>query len=148
MLQQACNEDPDLNITFEYTAPGTPQQNGKIERKFATLNGKCRAMLNAAEFNWDLRHRMWAHCASLATLLDNVLIRKDVNRSPHKLWHGEDPPWMDNLQPFATIAIVKHNRKIQSKLKDRGYPAIYIGPAADHVIQCIVIPGAADQSQE
>jgi transposase InsO family protein len=132
MLQQACYEDPDLNITFEYTAPGTPQQNGKIERKFATLNGKCRAMLNAAEFNWDLRHRMWAHCASLATLLDNVLIRKDVNRSPHKLWHDEDPPWMDNLQPFGTIAIVKHNRKIQSKLKDRGYPAIYIGPAADH----------------
>jgi hypothetical protein len=68
----------------------------------------------------------------LATLLDNVLIRKDVNRSPHKLWHGEDAPWMDNLQPFGTIAIVKHNRKIQSKLKDRGYPAIYIGPAADH----------------
>jgi transposase InsO family protein len=61
ILQQACYEDPDLNITFEYTAPGTPQQNGKIERKFATLNGKCRAMLNATEFNWDLRHRMWAH---------------------------------------------------------------------------------------
>jgi hypothetical protein len=39
---------------------------------------------------------------------------------------------MDNLQPFGTIAIVKHNCKIHSKLKDRGYPAIYIGPAADH----------------
>jgi hypothetical protein len=75
---------------------------------------------------------MWAHCASLATLLDNVLIWKDVNRSPHKLWHGEDPPWMDNLKPFGTIAIFKHNQKVQSKLKDRGYPAIYISPAADH----------------
>jgi hypothetical protein len=49
MLQQACYEDPKLIINFEYTAPGTPQNNGNIERKFATLNGKCRAMLNAAK---------------------------------------------------------------------------------------------------
>jgi hypothetical protein len=27
-------------IKFEYTAPSTPQQNGKIEQKFATLSGK------------------------------------------------------------------------------------------------------------
>ena len=26
-----------LGIMFEYTAPGTPQQNGRVERKFATL---------------------------------------------------------------------------------------------------------------
>ena len=29
-----------LGLTFEYTAPGTPQQNGKVERKFATLYGR------------------------------------------------------------------------------------------------------------
>jgi hypothetical protein len=32
-------------IKFEYTAPNTPQQNGKIER---TLYGKIRSVLNAA----------------------------------------------------------------------------------------------------
>jgi transposase InsO family protein len=26
-------------IKFEFTAPGTPQQNGKVERKLATLMG-------------------------------------------------------------------------------------------------------------
>jgi transposase InsO family protein len=40
-----------MHFKFEYTAPGTPQQNGKIERKFATLYGMNRAMLNAAKFN-------------------------------------------------------------------------------------------------
>jgi hypothetical protein len=69
---------------------------------------------------------------ALATQLDNVLIWKDVSRSPHALWHGQDPACMDNLQPFRNIAIVKHNRKIQSKLKDRGFPTIYIGPTSDH----------------
>jgi GAG-pre-integrase domain len=28
---------PDFHIKFEFTAPGTPQQNGKVERAFATL---------------------------------------------------------------------------------------------------------------
>jgi hypothetical protein len=38
-----------LGIHFEYTGPGTPQYNGRVERKFATLYGRVRAMLNAAK---------------------------------------------------------------------------------------------------
>ena len=34
-----------MGITFEYTAPGTPQQNGRVEHKFATLYGRLRSML-------------------------------------------------------------------------------------------------------
>ncbi|KAG7336872.1 reverse transcriptase RNA-dependent DNA polymerase, partial [Nitzschia inconspicua] len=41
MLEQACRKQ-GLQIIFEYTAPGTPQQNGVVERKFATLFGKIR----------------------------------------------------------------------------------------------------------
>jgi hypothetical protein len=46
---------------FEFTAPNTPQQNGRVERKFATLYGKVRSMLNAAKFPQTLRHALWAH---------------------------------------------------------------------------------------
>ena len=35
------------DIQFEYTAPGTPQQNGKVERAFAMMYGKVRSMMNA-----------------------------------------------------------------------------------------------------
>ena len=38
------------NIKFEFTAPNTPQQNGKAERKFATLKGRIRAMMNWGDF--------------------------------------------------------------------------------------------------
>jgi hypothetical protein len=62
-LQKDIMEHPTLSAKFEFTPPNSPQQNGRIERKFATLNGKCRAMLNAAEFNKEIRHKMWAYCA-------------------------------------------------------------------------------------
>ena len=42
-LENACI-DKELGIVFEYTAPGTPQQNGVVERAFATMLGKTRAI--------------------------------------------------------------------------------------------------------
>ena len=30
----------DLGVRFEYTSVGTPQQNGRVERKIATLYGR------------------------------------------------------------------------------------------------------------
>ena len=34
----------DLGIHFECTMPSTPQQNGRVQRKFVTLFGKVHAM--------------------------------------------------------------------------------------------------------
>ena len=36
---------------FEYTAPGTPQQNGVVERAFETMLGRIRAIMNGAGFD-------------------------------------------------------------------------------------------------
>ena len=43
-LENETAKQPDLNITFKYTAPSKPQQNGRVERKFQTLYGRMRAM--------------------------------------------------------------------------------------------------------
>ena len=48
-FKKACNQE-GLGIDFEYTAPGTPQQNGCVERKFATLFNRVQAMLNGGKF--------------------------------------------------------------------------------------------------
>ena len=45
--EEACKNE-GLRITFEYTAPNTPQQNGKVERRFATFYGRIRSMNEAA----------------------------------------------------------------------------------------------------
>jgi hypothetical protein len=57
-LMENLLSEKDLNIKFEFTAPYTPQQNGKIERKFATLFGKVRSMLNCAKLTNELRQRL------------------------------------------------------------------------------------------
>ena len=47
-------------IEFELTSPGTPQQNGRVERKFATLFGYARAMLNDGGFEKTMRRELWS----------------------------------------------------------------------------------------
>ena len=45
----------ELEIIFEYTAPGTPQQNGVVERAFVTVMGRARTMMNHAGFTMAKR---------------------------------------------------------------------------------------------
>jgi hypothetical protein len=52
-----------MRCKYEFTAPDSPQQNGKIERKFATLYGRVRAILNRAEITENLRNVMCAFCS-------------------------------------------------------------------------------------
>ncbi len=69
-LEMACKQE-GLGIKFEYTAPGTPQQNGQVERKFATMYGKVQAMLNDAKLIAALHKKLWAKAANAATILKN-----------------------------------------------------------------------------
>ncbi len=52
-LQKAYKQE-GLGMFFEYTTPGTPQQNGRVEQKFATLYNRVRAMLNGGKFTSSL----------------------------------------------------------------------------------------------
>ena len=45
-LLQKSLEAEEFNIDFQYTAARTPQQNARVEQKFATLYGKFRSVLN------------------------------------------------------------------------------------------------------
>ena len=49
-LQKECDKQT-LGIIFEFTAPGTPQQNSVVERKIPTLMRRSRAMMLTAGFS-------------------------------------------------------------------------------------------------
>ena len=74
---------------FLYTAPGTPQQNVQVERKFQTLYGKVRAMLNGGEFTKSWKNLLWAECANTATVLENNLVAKAGTLSPFQQLFGK-----------------------------------------------------------
>ena len=58
----------------EHSTPGTPEQNGVVERAFSQLYNKIRAIMNDAGFREDLRQLLWDECANTVVTIDNILI--------------------------------------------------------------------------
>ena len=102
-LQELLDADKEVSVNFEYVAPYTPEQNGSIERKFATLFGKTRAMLNGARLTKYLRNKLWAHCAKTATNLENVLSTTADTKSASEIFFGSNPKWITNLHTFGEV---------------------------------------------
>ncbi len=121
-----------LGIDFEFTAPNTPQQNGRVEQRFATLYGRVRSMLNAAQLNQEFRSGLWAECAQTATYLDIQDYEvSDQKRPRFTEFDGHDKSFRF-FKTFGEIAIVKTGEELQSKLENRGVPVFYLGHAEKH----------------
>jgi hypothetical protein len=88
-----------------------------------------RDLLNEAHFTLPLRRNMWAFPALLVTKFDNILLCPQIGTTPHEL----QPVWINHLHTFSEIAIDKHLTNMKSsKIKNKGFPGIYVGPADDH----------------
>ena len=117
-------EENGLGIKFELTARETPQQNGMVERAFATLYGRMRAMFTNAGLEKVKRETLWAECAATATKLDNILVKAGNKRSPYEKFYGKPNKIEEHLRIFGEIGIVTKSNmtKIRSKISDQGTP--------------------------
>ena len=76
ILQKECDK-ANLGISFEFTAPGTPQQNTVVERRIPALMGRARAMLIQAGIQSKYEGEFWCEVISTATKLDNIMVRPE-----------------------------------------------------------------------
>ncbi len=120
------------NIKFEYTARNTPQLNGRVERAFATLYGRMRAMMISVGMNKEIRQVLWTEAASTATKLDNILHNRG-EASPYKKFYKQDPDYKKHLRTFGEqgAVILTPGTTMKSKLQDQGIKAIFLGYAAN-----------------
>ena len=87
-LQEQLKESK-WNIKFEFTAPNTPQQNNKTERKFPTIKGRVRAILNWAAVTEEMRMKLWTYAVYNATQHEIILTTRYRKRNPYKLFWNE-----------------------------------------------------------
>jgi len=121
-----------IHVEFEYTSPNTPQHNGKVERKFATLYGRIRAMLNAAGLDGNLRQKLWAEAANTATICDGIMVPRRGIKPPYEQFYKQENKCVRNLRRFGEVGIMTKKASIQGKLKDKGVPVMFLGYTIDH----------------
>jgi hypothetical protein len=121
------------DIRFEYTAPGTPKQNGVVERAFPTLLGRVRSMMNQAGFTKEMRANMWAECARTATMLENSMPDCVGEQPPIVKFTGDQYNWVYSLRTFGEMAVLLDNATAnQDKLTDRGRVCMFVGYSDEH----------------
>ena len=135
-FEEACKQE-GLGLKFEYTAPNTPQQNGRVERKFQTLYGRARAMLLGSGIKKPLRVKLWPEAANTATDLDSILVRNGETLSSSQKFFGKDVKSLhvdidSNTKKFGEECIVADRTKIKAKFADRGKPCLWLGYAKRH----------------
>ena len=129
-LKRECDKNI-LNIQFEFTGPNTPQYNGKVERRFATIYGRVRAILNEAKVTTNIRSKLWAEACNHATNIENLLIYTSNGKSAYEMFYNVIPPTL-NPHVFGELVVIKNNIEIQSKMTNKGKTCMYVGPAEDH----------------
>ena len=131
---QKEHEKQNLGIIFEFTAPGTPQQNSVVERKIPTLMGRSRPMMIEAGFSQQDKRKFWCEVISTATKLDNIMVRKERTKPPYTLFYIEEPRYKKYLRSFGEMAVIaiSDGKKKRSKLDTRGRTGIFVGYADDH----------------
>ena len=125
-LQKECNKE-NLGVIFEFTAPGTPQQNSVAERRIPTLMGRARAMLIKAGIDSKGKGEFWCEVISTATKLDNIMVRPDRTKPPYTLFYNKDAKYMKYMRTFGEMAVVAIHEggKMSSKLDNRGKPCMW-----------------------
>ena len=124
----------ELGIIFEYTAPGTPQQNGVVERAFVAVMGRARAMMNHAGFTMVKRQQLWYEAAQTVTMLDNILVHDSAKSPPFTQFFGEDAKYTKHLRVFGEMcALADTDNKVgRTKIDLRGKISLSVGYSTQH----------------
>ena len=126
-LQNECDKQ-NLGIIFEFSAPGTPQQNPVAKRKIPTLMGRSRAMMLTAGFSQQDKRKFWCEVISTATKVDNIMVRKERTKPPFTLLYNDEAKYMKFLRSFGEMAVlaISNGKKMRSKLDTRGRTGIFV----------------------
>ena len=130
-----------MRTKIEFTAPFTPQQNGKIEKVFPNLFARVRASYNAAQLSTDLRTLLWAEAINYAFQTDDITVTRGRTLGPpHRVFCNQDPSYVKHLRAFGEVRICKdgqyrsrtESRGINKHLLDRGKLGIFVGYLPNH----------------
>nr|GEX89942.1 retrovirus-related Pol polyprotein from transposon TNT 1-94 [Tanacetum cinerariifolium] len=111
----------DEGIIFQTSCVGTPQQNGRVERKHRHILNVARAL----RFQSSLPIDFWGECILTAGYLINPTLSSILNgKTPYTVLHNVEPP-CNHLRTFGCLCYA--HTKIGDKFASRSQKCVFVG---------------------
>ncbi|XP_021771703.1 uncharacterized protein LOC110735827 [Chenopodium quinoa] len=110
-------------ILFQTSCVGTPQQNGRVERKHQHILNVSHALM----FQGNLPIGFWGECVLGAVcLINRTPSHLLANKTPYEILFGKEPNF-DELRVFGSLCFV-HNQKAKGvKFAPRSRKCVFVG---------------------
>jgi DNA-binding transcriptional MerR regulator len=110
-------------IKREYTIPGTPQQNGVVERQNRIVQQMARSMKKEK----NIGQTYWVEAIHTAIhILNKAHLKPHSDKTPYELWHGI-PTTIKHFKVFGSKCYIKNNNENLGKYGDRADEGIFLG---------------------
>ena len=112
-----------LDISQEFSAPITPQQNDVVERKNQVIQEMVRAMLH----NKDVVRNLLREVVNTAChMINRVYFRPSTKKTPYELWKGRKPN-VKYFKIFGSTWFILKDRENVGKFDSRSDEGIFLG---------------------
>jgi hypothetical protein len=109
-------------IKREYTIPGTPQQNGVVERQNRIVKQMARSMMNEK----NIGKTYWVEAIHTGFhILNKSHLRPHSDKTPYELWYGR-PASIKHFKVFWSKCYIKNNNENLDKYDDRDDEGIFL----------------------
>ena len=118
--KQLCDLCVSNGVKQEFSAPCTPEENGKIERAWGTVIGMTRCMMATA----GVPKQFWPFALSTVIYMKNRSIHSAHGKIPFEMFHGSKPD-LSHLHVFGCQSFVLN--EVRKKLDSKAREAILLG---------------------
>ena len=130
--------DWKLNITPEFTARDTPQQNHLAEIAITHVNHGAVTLLYRANVPRPLRRLLFNEARNHFAFVDGMIVYNHNGKIATRYEHafGSNPAAINYLRVWGEAGTVKVVSKTSPKDHNRGVPCAFIGHAKNHAGDC------------
>ena len=129
-LADACTK---YGVILEYTAPYSPQQNGRGEKKIHNIWQRSMVFMVFANMTVQSQTKFWAEAVATSCFHENLTIKADRKVPALEAWTDKSASkWMNKLVEFGRVGVMNKKMKIHGKMQERGEPVMMVGYALNH----------------
>ena len=120
-------------VVLEYTAPNSPQQNGRCEKKIHVVWQRSMVFMVFANMTIESQTKFWAEAVGTSCFHENLTIKAERISPALESWtHKPVKKWMSKLIEFGRVGVMNKKRKIHGKMQERGEVVMMVGYALNH----------------